>query len=91
VSRHIVLFLMLALALAWCGRDGMRLRAAEPPVISESLRARFWKNQAWLIQAKSNLDDAQREATAIGQELRAACGGKDWAMDAKNEPACKAE
>ena len=64
----------------------------KPPVVPDALRAEFFKAQAQLIQAKSNLDNASGVMTGVVEKLNKLCGDRhQFQMSQDNEPQCVAK
>lgn len=65
---------------------------SKPPVISDALKAKFFKAQLALQNAQSAFQKAQQDSITAAQEITKACGdGFQPQMDAQGDPACVAK
>jgi hypothetical protein len=71
------------------------LYAAEspkPPVVSDDLRADFFKAQSELLQAQASMQQAQGAMSTVIENLNKVCGDKyQLQLDAAKNPACIAK
>ena len=67
-------------------------KPATPPVISDALRARFFKAQLHQIQADQVAQEAKTEFLAAVDSLRATCGDvSTLSLNAAGDPECVAK
>jgi hypothetical protein len=67
-------------------------KPATPPVISDALRARFFKAQLHQIQADQVAQEAKTEFQAVVDSLQATCGDvSTLSLNAAGDPECVAK
>lgn len=74
----------LLLALSAWGLE----ETAKPQITSEQ-RARFWRANAEVLAAQTELQQAQAKMQAATEEMRKVCGEQQLTSDPYGEPTCK--